>query len=68
MIDGRVYKSYLNQVKLINDEMGVKAHSCIVDYNEDEFQEVQKSSSHVIFISIQQFEKFKNQLSNNVEY
>ena len=30
--------SSLHEVRLINDEMGVKAHSCFVAYDQDEFQ------------------------------
>jgi carboxynorspermidine decarboxylase len=60
--------SSLHEVRLINHEMGVKAHSCFVAYDQDEFQEVQQLSSHITFNSFNQFERFKNELTNNVEY
>lgn len=60
--------SSLNEVKLINEKMNRKAHSCFVVYAEDEFKEVNKLSSHVTFNSISQFEKFQNVLSKDVKY
>lgn len=60
--------SSLNEALLINDEMGKKAHSCFVAYNKDEFQQVQQLSSHITFNSINQFERFKNELIEDVEY
>lgn len=60
--------SSLHEVRLINDEMGVKAHSCFVAYDQDEFQEIQQLSSHITFNSISQFERFKNELTDDVEY
>lgn len=60
--------SSLNEARLINDEMGVRAHSCFVVYSEDDFQEVQQLSSHITFNSINQFERFKTKLRDDVEY
>ena len=60
--------SSLNEVKLINEKMNRKAHACFVVYEQEEFKEVNKLSSHVIFNSISQFEKFKSVLNKNVQY
>jgi carboxynorspermidine decarboxylase len=60
--------SSLHEVRLVNDEMGVKAHSCFVAYDQDEFQEVQQLSSHITFNSFNQFERFKNELTNGTKY
>ena len=60
--------SSLNEARLIYDEMGKKAHSCFVVYDSKEFNEVQELSSHITFNSLTQFERFKNQLKENVNY
>ncbi|MBO72098.1 MAG: carboxynorspermidine decarboxylase [Flavobacteriales bacterium] len=60
--------SSLNEARLIYDKMGKKAHSCFVVYDSKEFIEVQELSSHITFNSLTQFERFKNQLKENVNY
>lgn len=60
--------SSLHEAKLIHEKMNKKAHCCFVVYNSDEFQEVQSISSHVTFNSLSQFNKFKPQLNNDVQF
>lgn len=60
--------SSLHEAKLINDEMKVKAHSCFVVYDEDEFDEVQELSSYISFNSLSQFNKFRSKTKNGIEY
>jgi carboxynorspermidine decarboxylase len=57
--------SSLNEVKLCYQEMGVKAHSCFVVYQESEFEEVVKMSSHITFNSLSQYVKFKSYIKTN---
>ncbi len=52
--------SSLNEVKLINDEFGQKAHACFVVYLANEFVEVLENSSHITFNSLSQYRKFKS--------
>lgn len=54
--------SSLNEVKLCNEEFGVKAHSCFVVYEDAEFEQVLNMSSHVTFNSLNQYEKFKKHI------
>lgn len=51
--------SSLNEIKLVNDYMGVPAHTYIPAYRDDEFDEVLRRSSHITFNSWSQWEKFK---------
>ncbi len=60
--------SSLNEAKLVNDEMGVKAHSCFVVYSQEEFSETQDLSSHITFNSVNQFERFRGELRKDVNY
>ncbi|MFL2581726.1 MAG: carboxynorspermidine decarboxylase [Flavobacteriales bacterium] len=60
--------SSLNEARLIHDEMGKKAHSCFVVYNQQEFNEVQQLSSHITFNSMSQFERFRKELRKDVHY
>lgn len=57
--------SSLNEVKLINEYMGVPAHTYIPAYREEEFDEVLSRSSHVTFNSWSQWERFRNVVSRN---
>lgn len=50
--------SSLNEARLIHREMGVRAHSYNVAYIEDEFEEMMELSSHLVFNSVSQFERF----------
>lgn len=54
--------SSLNEIRLVNDYMGVKAHSYIPAYRDDEFDEVLERSSHLTFNSWTQWERFKNRV------
>ena len=50
--------SSLNEVRLCNEEMKIKAHTYAVAYDENEFDEVSKNSSHLTFNSLAQFDQF----------
>ena len=50
--------SSLNEIKLVNEYMGVKAHTYIPAYRDDEFEEVVERSSHLTFNSWNQWERF----------
>lgn len=52
--------SSLNEIKLVNDYMGVKAHTYIPAIRDDEFDEILERSSHITFNSISQWERFKD--------
>ncbi len=60
--------SSLNEARLIHDEMGKKAHSCFVVYNQEEFNEVQELSSHITFNSMSQFERFRKEFKKDIQY
>lgn len=51
--------SSLNEIRLINDYMGYKAHTYIPAYLEYEFDEVLERSSHITFNSLSQWERFR---------
>src|SRR5690606_8622675 len=57
--------SSLNEIKLINDFMGVKAHTYIPAYLDREFDEVLRRSSHLTFNTISQYERFKDRVGNH---
>jgi carboxynorspermidine decarboxylase len=57
--------SSLNEARLINEEMGCKAHSYFVAYKQEEFEQVLKLSSHLTFNSIEQYLRFKNQINES---
>ena len=50
--------SSLNEIKLVNEYMGVKAHAYIPAYQDDSFDEVVERSSHLTFNSWSQWERF----------
>ena len=54
--------SSLNEVKLINDFLGVKAHTYIPAYLDAEFAEILERSSHLTFNTLSQFERFKDRV------
>lgn len=54
--------SSLNEIKLVNEYMGVKAHAYIPAYRDDEFDEVVERSSHLTFNSWSQWERFKDRV------
>ncbi|GAA4397095.1 carboxynorspermidine decarboxylase [Nibrella viscosa] len=54
--------SSLNEIKLVNDYMKVKAHTYIPAYRDDEFDEVLRRSSHITFNSFRQWERFSSRV------
>lgn len=56
--------SSLHEAMLCNEEMGVKAHTYCVAYKDDEFFDIMKISSHITFNSLNQFHRFKEQVTN----
>lgn len=55
--------SSLNEIRLINDYLGVKAHTYIPAYLPHEFTEVLERSSHITFNSLNQWNRFKDQVA-----
>ncbi|GAB3992646.1 carboxynorspermidine decarboxylase [Spirosoma daeguense] len=58
--------SSLNEIKLVNDYMGVKAHTYLPAYRDDEFDEIVERSSHLTFNSWNQWERFKDRAVSKV--
>lgn len=54
--------SSLNEARLIYEEMGCKAHTYCVAYMPREFQEIMRYSSHLVFNSVAQYERFYPQV------
>ncbi len=52
--------SSLNEARLIYEEMGCKAHTYAVAYMPDEMEEIMRYSSHMVFNSINQYERFRH--------
>ncbi|MFC5408669.1 carboxynorspermidine decarboxylase [Larkinella bovis] len=57
--------SSLNEIKLVNEYMGVKAHTYIPAIRDDEFAEILERSSHLTFNSLSQWERFKNRVAGS---
>ncbi|GAB3331162.1 carboxynorspermidine decarboxylase [Larkinella ripae] len=57
---GGATASSLNEIKLVNEYMGVPAHTYIPAIRDDEFDEILARSSHLTFNSLSQWERFKN--------
>jgi carboxynorspermidine decarboxylase len=55
--------SSLNEARLCYEEMGSGAHTYMAAYIPREFEEVLGYSSHVTFNSVQQYERFKDQIA-----
>ncbi|MBI5914759.1 MAG: carboxynorspermidine decarboxylase [Bacteroidetes bacterium] len=55
--------SSLNEARLIFEEMGCKAHTYCVAYLPDEFEEIMRYSSHLVFNSVAQYERFRSAVS-----
>ncbi len=51
--------SSLYEARLIYEEMGCKAHTYAVAYRPEEFEEMLRYSSHVVFNSVAQLERFR---------
>ena len=58
--------SSLNEVKLVNEYMGVQAHTYIPAYQDESFDEVVSRSSHLTFNSWSQWERFKDRAVGHV--
>ncbi|WP_425390875.1 carboxynorspermidine decarboxylase [Ekhidna sp.] len=58
--------SSLNEVRLCNEEMGVKSHTYCVAYSNDEFDEIVSKSSHITFNSIAQYQRFIDRVPEDV--
>ena len=58
--------SSLNEARLCVEEMKSKSHTYNVAFREEEFEEILKLSSHVIFNSMSQFNKYWDQASGKV--
>ena len=58
--------SSLYEAKLIFEEMGCRAHSYAAVYEEEDFDKMLYYSDHLTFNSLQQFEKYKNQVGEKV--
>lgn len=58
--------SSLNEVRLCNEEMGVKAHTYCVAYTPHEFDEIVSRSSHITFNSLTQYDRFIDQVPKEV--
>ncbi|MEO9485339.1 MAG: carboxynorspermidine decarboxylase [Ekhidna sp.] len=58
--------SSLNEVKLCNEEMGVKSHTYCVAYANDEFPEIASQSSHITFNSLSQYRQFVDKVPEGV--
>lgn len=57
--------SSLNEIKLVNEYMGVKAHTYIPAYQDHDFDEVLQRSSHLTFNSWSQWERFKDRVAGS---
>lgn len=55
--------SSLNEIKLVNEYMGVQAHTYIPAYQDATFDEVVSRSSHLTFNSWTQWERFKDRVA-----
>lgn len=60
-LDGATASSVF-EARLINEEMGVKAHTYNVAYIPSEFEKMMSLSSHLVFNSIGQYERFRPQI------
>lgn len=58
--------SSLNEARLCNEEMKSKSHTYNVAFREEEFGEILDLSSHVVFNSVAQFKKYRDQASGKV--
>ena len=58
--------SSLNEARLIYEEMGCKAHTYCVAYLPDEFEEIMRYSSHLVFNSVAQYQRYRPQIERAV--
>lgn len=64
-LDGATASS-LNETRLIEEEMGKKAHSYLVAYKDSEFDKIANRSSHLSFNSLSQWNRFKDRIPADV--
>ena len=57
-----VCASGLNEAKMGKEEFGKEVHTFAPGFSDDEFDEVVKNSTHIVFNSFSQLEKFKNKV------
>lgn len=57
--------SSLNEARLIYEKMGVKAHTYCPVFVEDEIQDIARYSSHIIFNSLSQYERFSYEVKEH---
>lgn len=57
--------SSLNEIRLVNDYMNVKAHTYIPAYQDHDFDDVLRRSSHLTFNSWSQWERFKERVARH---
>ena len=58
--------SSLNEIRLVNDYMNVKAHAYVPAYRDDDFADILDRSSHVTFNSWSQWERFSSVISDQL--
>ena len=58
--------SSLHEARLCFEEMGSRAHTYNVAYEDHSFDEIVRLSSHITFNSIAQFEQYKNRVTGDV--
>lgn len=63
---GGATASSLNEVRLCYEEMGIKAHTYCVAYDETNFEEITAKSSHITFNSLSQYERFIHRVPEDV--
>jgi carboxynorspermidine decarboxylase len=55
--------SSLNEVKLVNEYLGVRAHTYVPAYQEKDFLEILERSSHLTFNTLSQWARFEQQVA-----
>jgi carboxynorspermidine decarboxylase len=55
--------SSLNEIKLVNEYLGYRAHAYVPAYRDDEFDEILSRSSHVTFNTLSQWERLKDKVA-----
>ncbi|MFN8260406.1 MAG: carboxynorspermidine decarboxylase [Chitinophagales bacterium] len=60
--------SSLHEARLVHEKMHVKAHTYCPVYVPNEFDEIQRISSHVTFNSLTQYELFKDSMLPSISY
>ncbi|MFA6636420.1 MAG: carboxynorspermidine decarboxylase [Candidatus Omnitrophota bacterium] len=60
-----VSASSLNEARLGREEFGKEVHVCAPAYREDEFGELLRYADHIVFNSVPQWNRFKEQLKKN---